>query len=393
MPKFLFLNFPAPGHVNPTLPVVSELVAYGAEVTYVLPEPFRAAVEGTGARLAMLEPLEALRRQGAGQGPDDQLLARLPFELARQAPQAVPPLVELTRALQPDCIVTNSLFLWGRILAQITGVRAAAFRPYHAPRATRGVTPPFATEEMARLAQAAEQALAALFAAYRRPALTLQELVASVEAPTIVFMPKAFAHEAKAFDERFLFVGPSLHVTRPRQNFFAGDAPGLTRNVYISLGTLRNDDLEFYRLCLEAFEGGAWRGVLSVGDRIDIAALGPVPANFQVAPHVAQLEVLAEADVFVSHGGLNSTMESLFYGVPLVVMPATREQRLTARRVRELGLGVVLEREGLTAEGLRQAARLAATDPEMRARVREMRQILLESGGATMAAAALYDGC
>jgi MGT family glycosyltransferase len=130
-----------------------------------------------------------------------------------------------------------------------------------------------------------------------------------------------------------------------------------------------------------------------VGDRIDIAALGPVPANFQVAPHVAQLEVLAEADVFVSHGGLNSTMESLFYGVPLVVMPATREQRLTARRVRELGLGVVLEREGLTAEGLRQAARLAATDPEMRARVREMRQILLESGGATMAAAALYDGC
>ncbi len=393
MPRFLFLNFPAAGHVNPTLPVISELVAYGAEVTYVLPETFRKAVETTGAKLATLAPLEALRAAEARKtaAPDDRRLALLPFEMARQAAQAVPPLVELARRLQPDCIVINSLFLWGRILARITGLRAAAFRPFHAPRGPRNVEPPYANEEMARLAAEAGQTLEALFAAYERPAVTLQELVATVENPTIVFMPKAFQHEAEAFDERFLFVGPSLAVTRPRQNFFAGDAPGLTRNVYVSLGTLRNDDVEFYRLCLEAFKGADWRGVLSAGNRIDLAELGPEPPNFRVAPHVAQLEVLAEADVFVTHGGLNSTMESLFYGVPLVVMPAIREQRLTARRVRELGLGVTLERAGLTAEELWQAARLAATDPEIRARVREMRQILRECGGAKMAAAALYD--
>jgi demethyllactenocin mycarosyltransferase len=105
-----------------------------------------------------------------------------------------------------------------------------------------------------------------------------------------------------------------------------------------------------------------------------------------VAPHVPQLTVLAEADIFVTQGGLNSTMESLFYGVPMIVIPHTREQRLTARRIRDLGLGVVLERNELTDELLRATAREVVADRPLRDRVRHMQQRTREAGGAQFAA-------
>ncbi len=385
MKKYLFLNVAAHGHVKPTLPIVSELASYGAEITYVLPEMFRDSVEAAGAALAPL----ALPRLG-GSGPaDDHGLAMLPFEFGRHSIEAVPRLVELIRNISPDCIVHNSLCLWGRLAALITGVPAASFRPYHAPRAPRSVVAPFVSGEAENLAAAAEKSLAALFQAYRRPAITLHELVNMAEPLTLVFIPKPFQHGADAFDDRFLFTGPCLPVARPRQNMFAGDAPGLTRNLYISLGGRHPDDIDVCRLCLKTFDGGDWRAVMSTGDGVDPESLAPAPRNFHVAPHVEQLKILSEADVFISQGGLNSVMESLFYGVPLVVLPATREQRLTARRVRDLGLGVVLERDGLTGEDLRQAALTASSDPGMRSRVHEMRLIMRDCGGTPQAAAAL----
>jgi MGT family glycosyltransferase len=66
-------------------------------------------------------------------------------------------------------------------------------------------------------------------------------------------------------------------------------------------------------------------------------------------PFVPQLEMLQRASMFVTHGGMNSTMEALYYGVPMVVLSQMMEQEMTARRIEELGLGVALDQENLTA--------------------------------------------
>ncbi|MDQ1624321.1 MAG: hypothetical protein QOH19_2739 [Actinomycetota bacterium] len=60
--------------------------------------------------------------------------------------------------------------------------------------------------------------------------------------------------------------------------------------------------------------------------------------------------VLRHADVFLSHAGMNSTMEALCFGVPLVTFPLRPEQEATARRVEELGLGRRLAAEGIRTE-------------------------------------------
>jgi MGT family glycosyltransferase len=128
---------------------------------------------------------------------------------------------------------------------------------------------------------------------------------------------------------------------------------------------------------------------MSVGSETDIGSLGPVPENFIIAPFVPQTGLLQNVDVFVSHGGLNSTMESLYFGVPLVVVPSIAEQRLTARRIQELGLGVTLDHERLTAEVLRESALTAARDPQIRAQVNTMQRYTRTAGGCGRAAQAI----
>lgn len=109
--------------------------------------------------------------------------------------------------------------------------------------------------------------------------------------------------------------------------------------------------------------------------------LGPVPHNFLVSSYVPQLEILSRAHVFVTHGGMNSTMESLYYGVPMVAVPQMLEQALTARRITELGLGIALEKEAVNVTTLREAVERVANESTFRERVQNMQQITREAGG------------
>lgn len=128
-----------------------------------------------------------------------------------------------------------------------------------------------------------------------------------------------------------------------------------------------------------------WQVVLASGT----SDLGVPPENFLVRPRVPQLAVLQHSRVFVTHGGMNSVMEALSYGVPLVVLPQMLEQRITAKRVQELGLGIALESTAVTVDQLQEAVRRVASEPQFRTRVQHMRQIIRESGGARRAADAI----
>jgi len=117
------------------------------------------------------------------------------------------------------------------------------------------------------------------------------------------------------------------------------------------------------------------------GKHVDEAALGAVPQNFLLAPYVPQLEVLQRTSVFVTHGGMNSMMESLYFGVPVVVVPQIIEQEMTAQRCAGLGLGVALDPNNLTAETLRAAVEEVHQTPSFREHVQAMQQTVREAGG------------
>jgi MGT family glycosyltransferase len=393
MSRFAFFNLPARGHLNPTLPIVKELVAGGAEVHYFVGEEFSELVEAAGAIFHSLPSLNRLggQKNEASSPPGDKQIALMPFAMAYQAPLVVPQLVETLRTLNPDCLVYNSLSLWPRLVGRIIGIQSVGFRPFHGPRGHRSVGAPFASDRLARLAAATDRELARLMSSFGRDPLTLEELVSQVEDMTLVFVPREFQYQAEAFDDRFLFVGPSFIEGEPEPWPFEDGLPRRHLRAYISLGTLRNDDPEFYRTCFAAFKPDEWKIVMSVGEHVDVNSLGPVPPNFLVARSVRQTAVLPHVNVFVTHGGLNSVMESLYFGVPMVVIPSIKEQQLTAHRVETFRCGVVLDRDSVSPASLQATASALVDDESMQSRLGIMQRKIAAAGGYRRATEAIVN--
>src|SRR5690606_14645164 len=156
--------------------------------------------------------------------------------------------------------------------------------------------------------------------------------------------------------------------------------------LYIALGTAFNDRPDFYRTCLSAFADSPWQVAMSIGEQVQASELGAIPDNVEVRASFPQPAVLRHASVFVSHTGMNSTMEALHAGVPLVAVPQMPEQAVNAARVDELGLGRRLDPATVTAEQLRTAVDEVAADTGIRANLERMRQTLRSCGGAAAGA-------
>ena len=83
--------------------------------------------------------------------------------------------------------------------------------------------------------------------------------------------------------------------------------------------------------------------VMSVGKNTDIKSLGEIPNSFCIKNSVNQIEVLQNSDVFITHCGMNSVNESLYYGVPMVLFPQHSEQKMVCDRVYDLEAGIILK--------------------------------------------------
>ena len=110
------------------------------------------------------------------------------------------------------------------------------------------------------------------------------------------------------------------------------------------MGTVNNDMMPFYKACISAFKNTDYQVIISAGNLVSMDDFGELPENILVFSHVDQIAVLEQADVFVSHCGMNSVSESLYFEVPLVMLPQTTEQKGVAERVLELGAGIKLDK-------------------------------------------------
>ncbi len=132
---------------------------------------------------------------------------------------------------------------------------------------------------------------------------------------------------------------------------------------------------------------------MSIGRRLDPSALGDLPGRFLVRGHVPQIEVLKHASVFVSHAGMNSVNEALWFGVPLVLVPQTNEQDIVARRVEEIGAGVRLGGLDAGPDGIRDAVLGVLGSGSHAAAARRIGDSFRAAGGWRRAADAIEEMC
>src|SRR5690242_4830397 len=97
--------------------------------------------------------------------------------------------------------------------------------------------------------------------------------------------------DAGKLDPSIKFVGPGIEQ-RTHDSDFPWDALDDRPLIYISLGTVINQNTAFYRACMDALGGSANQVVMSVGRSTPIDSLGRIPENFIVQNFVPQLELL-----------------------------------------------------------------------------------------------------
>ena len=362
MAKIVFFCIPAHGHTNPTLGVVRELVSLGHEVLYYSYNMLKEKIENTGANFVSCDDYDMEQKLS----PEDG--ARLGKDLAFSTKILVDTTLALDdmvcsqiKELQPDCIVADSMAIWGKCVALKFGI----------PFISSTTTFAFNQHSAKIMKQSIGQIFGMIFSMgkIQKDIIRLQnkgypinnvlDIIKNDDnTDTIVYTSPEFQPCSETFSDKYTFIGPSI---RPITDEIVKTHKKL---IYISMGTVINNNAGFYHNCIKAFADTDFQVIMSVGNLTDMTKFKNLPENISVYQNVDQIAVLSKADVFISHCGMNSVNESLYYGVPLVMFPQTPEQGGVANRVNQLKAGIMLKKN--TVKNIQNAVKSLINDGEYR---------------------------
>ncbi|MEC0373293.1 macrolide family glycosyltransferase [Paenibacillus chibensis] len=358
MSRVLFINGGSEGHINPTIGVVQELISRGEEVVYFCIEAYRERMEKTGATVRTFDDQKFIRAFISG--GRTYLLERV-NGLLHTADIVIPSVLEQIRGEQFDYIIHDSMFGCGRLIAQLLKLPAinscSSFAQseesfghemqHFYENVPSDIVKPIQDTFLTLTAE--------LMGKYDVKIDSPYEVFCNPAPLTIVYTTREFQPDGGAFDPSYRFVGPSISSRLTQETFDLTEIKE-KQPIYISLGTVLNQAIDFYKLCFEAFGNTEHTVVMSIGNKVQRSDLGEIPSNFFVKSYVPQTEVLKYTKCFITHGGMNSTHEGLYCGVPLIVIPLSADQPIIAKQVANMGAGITLQRTSLTPQQLHEAA-------------------------------------
>jgi MGT family glycosyltransferase len=306
-------------------------------------------------------------------------------------------LVEEIADLKPECIVYDSLMAAGKIIAQHLGckhVSSVTIPVFTGSGIRASLRPGVIGREFCRNFHHLVPAGISLLRLRRRFGVWLDPFTAvQNEAPlNIVYTSSFFQPGAEVLGKRFCFTGPSITDRQDAGDFPLAKLEG-KKVVYIALGTILNDELTFYRNCIALLENSEYTVVLSIGKNIAASAFTPTPPNFIIHDHVPQLEILKKAGVFITHAGMNSVQEGLYFGIPLIILPRTPEQEFIADRVVEVGAGIQLHSPSELGTVAAQLDLFFRAGSLFKAQAEKIGRTLREAGGYRKAVAKIREYC
>ncbi|GAA3245921.1 macrolide family glycosyltransferase [Dactylosporangium siamense] len=382
MAHIAFFAPPSAGHLNPTLGLAAELLRRGHRVTYATTHDYTDRVgEVSSAVVEYTEqhPGDFRSFQFTGRSLVDAMSASL------AETEALLPVLRGAFPVPPDVVVYDNAAWWGRLLAAEWKTPAVQVSPMFVSNDQWSMS-----ERYTKLSLFQPRLwlfLAKLGGFLRKVGtdITPKQLLTGDGADRrVVFIPREFQFRGETFDDTYRFVGPCLFERR-----FLGTWERTDERrplILVTLGTIYNQNPQFFRTCMDAVADLGGHVVIAVGDGVDLDALGTPPPNVELRRFVAQLHVLEHADLFITHAGMGSTMEALYHGVPMLAVPQMAEEQANADRIAEVGAGRVVATAGLTAPALRAEIERMLADTAIRRRARELRDATRAAGGADAAA-------
>jgi MGT family glycosyltransferase len=435
--KIMVLIPTGTGHVNPICGLIHELCKNkNLEVLFYSDEAFRGLIENTGATFRLneaptfstIDPNKMASNLSFGSFID--MLINFAYA---QLPQYI---AEVEKE-KPDLILYEGMSYTARYLIEIIKARhAKGDKTIPVPK-TAAFEPHFPiTEKLIKLMRAnSKESILSLFSIAN---VFRKQFVLSLNYGISVYNPLRFLQESDPninifglnpelepdhdkFDHTFKFVGSCISEEArsvdidhdPQLNSLLtqfDNKPNDLKLIFMSLGTVFNAKFYVVEKAIEAFmkfdehrnrhfKSSQLKIIISVGgpglknfnEKISQGKLN-LPNNILLRAKVPQLEVLKRADLFITHCGMNSTLETIKYGVPVIGMPLSADQPLVAIRIcDELKYGIRLDPDNFTINQLNDSIDQVLSDGKFKANIDRMSKISAKYNGAVEGAKLLTD--
>jgi MGT family glycosyltransferase len=395
---FAVIAPPLRGHYSPLSSLAEELVGRGHRATFVHQEEARHLVTARGAdfrsvgtRSASLESWTSPMAKMRGVIGLESMVKRMAdftTMLCAEAPS-------MLRHIGADAVIADQLEPAGGMVAEHLGfpcITAAAALPMNREMS---VPPPFVPWQYDPSERGLRRNRSGWWISdllLRKVHLGIRRNAAALNLPARSRMDECFSRTLQisqlvpGLDFPRQELPTTFHYTGPWRRSSGESFPlsGAERKgtVFCSLGTLQGRRTKLFRQVAQACDELDLRLVITTGGRGSGTALEGLPGSTQVFDWVPQAAVIAQADLVVTHGGMNTVLDALAQGRPTVVMPLVFEQPATAARIAYSGAGLGVTRR----LPIREAIRQATESESIKARARIVAKEISSAGGATRAA-------
>jgi len=200
-------------------------------------------------------------------------------------------------------------------------------------------------------------------------------------------LPEALEFEVAGEKPKGLYyTGPFVHAEQRPAVEFPWEGLDGRPLIYASMGTLQNGSEDIFRTIAKACDGLDAQLLISLGGGLNLARVGKLAGDPLVVNYAPQLEILKRAALVITHAGLNTVLESLSEGVPLVAVPLANDQPGVAARVKARGACVVVPRRRLNIARLRAAVMLVLEDVRYREAAQGLQKAIRQIDGPARAA-------
>ena len=409
--RIAFVCMPITGHLNPMIALARKLQAHGHVIVFVSFSDARRVVEDAGLTFApigeqayppgSMAPFMERFAQAHGLEPVKCWIAEFVPRLLKTALEELP---RIAGEQAVDAFALDTTFNYIELVAlQLHKPYIHVWSPL--PFDSSGATPPYMfdlpydlspagrarnlealgsirafTEPRQEIARAYARS-AGLEIDWARPGGTVSDLLILSQTPREFDLPGI------PRPRQFRYTGPFQDESARNPVPFAYEKLTGAPLIYASLGTLANGLKHIHRTILDAARKvPETQMVFSTGRHVRPGDLGPIPANVLAVQSAPQLELLKRAKLCITHAGLNTTLEALMCGVPLLAVPITFDQPGVALRIAHHGVGEVLRLHELSSDAVARRARMILDTPGYRTRARHFQQIIEQTEGLDLAA-------
>lgn len=338
MNTVIIYTTPAYGHILPAIPIISRLVEDGYDVIAYSTEHFRPLLEKGGAKFRAYDLGKISFSTDIGS--DILPLCQLVLKFTRYA---LPRLISEAQAIDPVLIMHDTLSLWGRMTADALGTPAASINTlhtvYHVNSNTfRLYTSKFAASTAAKFYKLSEiqEGRQALENLYGLEDSGILSILMNHEELNLFTYPRCMHPDGDSYGGDCFFIGSTSRLCK----FDMGDVIDAENLIYVSLGTVFNKSLSFYRELIKEFAGTRYTLFISCGDNYGRLSRLKTPDNFVLTRFANQAEALKRAKLFITAGGMNSLCEAAAAGVPCLMVPQQGEQEINADMMEKIGGGI-----------------------------------------------------